>query len=255
MRPLQVKFGSKQCWPCKLTGNRPVQIVCSPILSLESLTTMTAKVSLHICLLFAAACVSCVLGDSCSAIEADELQDALSGDSLLQHTSRQLQNKSAKVFPKGFSSFANAMLGRDRGTMQSCGSLVQEVMTQTFSNPTQAAQIMASFLANSQGSVESIKCLKMALDYADQHALPEDCILENGQVHSSCCVYEKRCSATNPLDGCPSFVFPPRNIFDPDSSDVTCVGSNELSPVATGVCKCKGSKVCVKDSGKNSRCV
>ena len=205
--------------------------------------------------------VSCE-GSLCRNVVAEGLGDG--GDSLLQHASRQLHetNKSDRlvrdsgaVFPNSFSSFANVMLGRDEGTMESCGAFIQQVMGQAFSKPTEAAQTMLGLLTQSRNQVDSIKCLKMALDYADQNVLPADCMLQNGKIHPSCCVYEKRCSSTNPLDGCPALVFPPRNIFDQQSSDVTCVGSHELSPVATGVCMCKDSKVCVKESGQSSKCV
>lgn len=199
----------------------------------------------------------------CGKVAADE--GGVVGDSFLQHTSRQLHNETSKeaassgmddqLFPQGFSSFAKVMLGRDEGTMETCGAFIQQVMGQAFSKPAEAAQAMMGLLTQSQNQVDSIKCLKMALDYADQNVLPGDCMLQDGKIHPSCCVYEKRCSSTNPLDGCPAFVFPPRNIFDPQSSDVTCVGSHELSPVATGVCMCKGNKVCVKESGQNSKCV
>lgn len=204
----------------------------------------------------------------CEASLCGELLADHAGDSLLQHSSRHLNNESREAanrshetqsetqFPQSFSAFANVMLGRDAGNMQTCGSFVQQVMSQAFSKPAEAAQTMMGLLTQSDNQVDSIKCLKMALAYADQNVLPEECMLQDGKIHPSCCVYEKRCSSTNPLDGCPALVFPPRNLFDPSgSSDVTCVGSHQLSPVATGVCMCKENKVCVKDSGQNSRCV
>ena len=68
------------------------------------------------------------------------------------------------------------MLGRDEGTMETCGAFIQQVMSQAFSKPAEAAQAMMGLLAQSQNQVDSIKCLKMALDYADQNVLPGDCM-------------------------------------------------------------------------------
>ena len=227
-----------------------------------------------------AAAADCDGDRLCQGVLADGQVPA---DSLLQHASHAShakQNKTntsdvndapfnpfdpfASIMPSadtlgsgsgGASSFAGVMLGTNRGTMQSCGDFLQQVMSTAFKDPQKAMQSITALMTSTDNSMESIKCLKMALDYADQLVVPEECKLQNGQLNPSCCVSEKRCSSTNPMDGCPTFVFPPKNIFDPSSSDVQCVGSHEMSPVATGMCMCKNNMACVKEKNQNSKCM
>ena len=225
--------------------------------------------------------VCAVAGTTCPSQQRQHIfqEDvpAAEANSMLQHASRQLQNQTKEVlngsrFPNPFevlggltgstgagsapssvSALAKIFLGQDQDNMEECGNFLNQVLNQVFSNPTQAMSVITNLL--SQGSTQSIGCLKMALDYADQAVTPSECRMADGTIDPSCCVHEKRCSDTNPMDGCPTLVFPPSNIFDMSTMPVTCVGSHALSPVATGMCKCKGGKQCVKAPGKHSQCM
>lgn len=103
-----------------------------------------------------------LLPSDAAAMEKDQCREAsLCGHSCSRRASNPLQN---------------VMLGRDEGTMETCGAFIQQVMSQAFSKPAEAAQAMMRLLAQSQNQVDSIKCLKMALDYADQNVVPGDCM-------------------------------------------------------------------------------
>ena len=199
------------------------------------------------------------------------------GNSFLQHASRQVQDGSkggqnGTQFPNPFQVFggqsgsmgtstasgmANIFLGSadDASTMQECSTFLNQVLAKAFSDPSQAMTIITDLMSSSQGSTQSLGCLKAALNYADRAVTPAECRMSDGTVDPSCCVYEKRCSDTNPLDGCPAAVFRPTNIFDLSTMPVTCVGSKPLSPVATGMCKCKGGKACIKGVNQPSQCM
>lgn len=127
-----------------------------------------------------------------------------------------------------------------------CGTMLNEMMdalknsaSSVFggtSNPTDAVQQVMTNLfkgnGNSADFSKSMGCLKYALVYADKHYIPEECVTSTGDLDPSCCVHEKRCSTTNPADGCPW------TTFGVNAPSVTCIGSHELSPVPMGVCKC-----------------
>ena len=123
-------------------------------------------------------------------------------NSLLQHASRQIQHRSTGVlndtqFPDPFqifgggsdsisgstsaSSLANVFLGKNPDNMEECGTFLQQVLTQAFSDPTRAIAIIADLISSSHGSTQSLACLKMALDYADQGLVPSEC--RQGAVH------------------------------------------------------------------------
>ncbi|CAE8582530.1 unnamed protein product [Polarella glacialis] len=82
---------------------------------------------------------------------------------------------------------------------------------------------------------DALTCTRKAFNFADPSHIPDECMIpgSSGKVDPACCMYVKRCSPTNPLDSCPW------ETFGYWSPGVTCVGSNPLSPVATGVCKCR----------------
>lgn len=135
------------------------------------------------------------------------------------------------------------LLGLEQADIQQCGDFVQKMMQLVSSSAGTAAASASSGSAAAmqqlitqlfQGAdyAQSMKCLKFALDYADKKVLPTECILPGGDVDPACCTQEKRCSTTNPLDGCPW------TVFGVGAKSVTCVGSHQFSPVPTGVCKC-----------------
>eukprot|EP00931_Biecheleriopsis_adriatica_P034042 TRINITY_DN19703_c0_g1_i1.p1 TRINITY_DN19703_c0_g1~~TRINITY_DN19703_c0_g1_i1.p1 ORF type:complete len:289 (-),score=44.21 TRINITY_DN19703_c0_g1_i1:223-1089(-) len=134
------------------------------------------------------------------------------------------------------------LLGFDLPSYEVCQSFLQEMMNSITTLPssaagaasaTQAVQQMTQDLLNGQNYTQAFGCMKYAMIYADKHYMPEECVLSDGSTDPACCVYEKRCSTTNKLDGCPW------TVFGTGATTVDCVGSAELSPVPMGVCKCK----------------
>mmetsp|Transcript_96374 Transcript_96374/g.171292 ORF Transcript_96374/g.171292 Transcript_96374/m.171292 type:complete len:236 (-) Transcript_96374:143-850(-) len=89
----------------------------------------------------------------------------------------------------------------------------------------------------------AMTCLQELMNYGNQNAIPDECMLSNGMADPACCMYVKRCSSTNPADSCPTTIF--GGLFT--ATGVTCVGSQVLSPVAMGVCKCN-TGVCMTTS-------
>ena len=229
---------------------------------------------IHLAALWTAAGKTCTTQEQRAVAEEAA---AGGGNSFLQHASRQVQDGSkggqnGTQFPNPFQVFggqsgsmgtstasgmANIFLGSadDASTMQECSTFLNQVLAKAFSDPSQAMTIITDLMSSSQGSTQSLGCLKAALNYADRAVTPAECRMSDGTVDPSCCVYEKRCSDTNPLDGCPAAVFRPTNIFDLSTMPVTCVGSKPLSPVATGMCKCKGGKACIKGVNQPSQCM
>lgn len=146
--------------------------------------------------------------------------------------------------PTGIS-VADTMLGFNMPDKSQCGDFLSKMMDTlknsggslfgSSSDPQAAVQqLMADlFKANGADYSKSFGCLKYALVYGDKHYIPEECVTAEGELDPSCCVHEKRCSTTNPADGCPW------STFGVNAPSVTCVGSHEISPVAMGVCKCK----------------
>lgn len=151
---------------------------------------------------------------------------------------------------------ANALLGFNMPDKSQCGDMLKQMMNALQSsagsvlgsasnafgsavNPTAAIQEIMTNMMKSNGNGNSVDvsksmaCLKYALVYADKHYIPDECITRTGSLDPSCCLHEKRCSTTNPADGCPW------GTFGVNAPSVTCVGSHELSPVPMGVCKCK----------------
>jgi len=148
--------------------------------------------------------------------------------------------------PTGIS-VADTMLGFNLPDKSQCGDMLNEMMDAlknsassvfggSTSNPTDAVQQVMTNLfkgnGNSADFSKSMGCLKYALVYADKHHIPEECVTSTGDLDPSCCVHEKRCSTTNPADGCPW------STFGVNAPSVTCIGSHERSPVPMGVCKC-----------------
>lgn len=142
-------------------------------------------------------------------------------------------------------SVADTMLGFNMPDKAECGDFLSKMMETlknsggsvlgSSSDPAAAVQQVMSDLFRGNGAdfSKSLGCLKYALVYGDKHYIPEECVTEQGELDPSCCMQEKRCSTTNPADGCPW------TTFGVNAPSVTCVGSHELSPVAMGVCKCK----------------
>jgi hypothetical protein len=148
--------------------------------------------------------------------------------------------------PTGIS-VADTLLGFNMPDKSQCGDVLKQMMDAitssagsvfgSASDPTAAVQQLMTNLFNGNGNSadfsKSMGCLKYALVYADKHYIPEECVTKTGDLDPSCCVHDKRCSTTNPADGCPW------STFGVNAPSVTCVGSHELSPVPIGVCKCK----------------
>eukprot|EP00930_Biecheleria_cincta_P005117 TRINITY_DN106040_c0_g1_i1.p1 TRINITY_DN106040_c0_g1~~TRINITY_DN106040_c0_g1_i1.p1 ORF type:complete len:304 (+),score=44.28 TRINITY_DN106040_c0_g1_i1:56-967(+) len=142
---------------------------------------------------------------------------------------------------------ADDMLGFNLPSDSECGGILQQMMGSLqssvgsafggSSDPTAAVQqLMANLLAgggNNGDFSKTFGCIKSALVYADKHYIPDECVTSSGALDPSCCVHEKRCSTSNPADGCPW------STFGVNAPSVTCIGSHAASPVPMGICKCK----------------
>ena len=126
--------------------------------------------------------------------------------------SRQLQNETKAsqngtqfpAFPNPFQTFggqsgasasnptsaiAGVFLGKsnEAATMDQCSTFLNQVMGQVFSDPTKAMAVITNLMSSSQASTQSLGCLKMALNYADQGVTPAECRKPDGTIDPSCC--------------------------------------------------------------------
>jgi hypothetical protein len=135
-----------------------------------------------------------------------------------------------------------------------CDDVLQDLIAQI------AKQASGSSGSSSDVGMDGEKqlfCTKYALQYMDQSVVPPECIIESGSPGSgikydpACCMYELRCSSDNELDACnydrygawPNSMNPfAEMVYGKET--VTCVGSQEFSPVPMGICKCKTASYC-----------